>query len=89
MHSELVGDPSLRLVQIEEGRGVRIVDTPEASFQELPACLVLVLVRQMHQNRDEEAIRKHQLAFGVIASGRNLYGLKVKAHAAARSPRCR
>jgi hypothetical protein len=86
---EPVRNPSLRFVDISERGRPRIINTPKTSLQAPSAGLILVLVREAHQYRYEEAIVEHEMAFGVLAASRNLYGLEVEGHAAARFPRCR
>jgi hypothetical protein len=84
-----VRNPHLCLVYISERGRPGIIGTPKTRFQAPSAGLILVLVREAHQDRYEEAIGEHEMALGISATGRNLYGLEVEVHAAARFPKCR
>lgn len=68
---------------------MRIIDTSKSRLKVPPARLVLMLNREAHQHRHEEAIGEHKMTLGVLATSRNLHGLEAEAHAAIRFPRCR
>ena len=83
--SEPQFNPHLRLFQADERGWVYAVNRPESHLQKPPASLLFVLLAELHEDRDEEAVRKYEVALGVIAARRDTHRLEVKAHPSARS----
>ena len=70
-------DPVLRHVEVRELGRILMMNAAEPGFQEPAASLVFVLLRELHEDRYEEAIGKNQMAFRVVAACRNLHRLEV------------
>ena len=82
--SEPQFDPHLRLIQVDKRGWIYAVNWPEPHLQEPPASLLLVLLAKLHEDRDEVAVREHEVALGVVATRRDTHGLEVQAHPSAR-----
>ena len=76
LKAEPSADPVLRRLDVGECRRARIVHHAEPGLEEPLAGIGLVQVREPHEDRDEEAFVKDELALLILAPGADLHGLK-------------